>query len=71
MIAFVASIVATVQEDALIREGVPPFPKYAWWTVAYMLCCIVGVTFVFATNTSQTYSVAVSIEVHYTPIDRR
>ncbi|KEF61629.1 SHO1 osmosensor [Exophiala aquamarina CBS 119918] len=53
VIAFVASIVATVQ------EGIPAFPKYAWWTVAYMLCCIVGVTFVFATNTSQTYSVAV------------
>jgi len=50
LIAFVSSIIATIQGD---------FPKYAWWTAAYLLCCIVGVTFVFATNTSHVYSIAV------------
>ncbi|KIW57443.1 hypothetical protein PV05_05994 [Exophiala xenobiotica] len=50
LIAFISSIIANIQD---------PFPKYAWWTVAYMLCCILGVTFVFATNSSGTYSMAV------------
>lgn len=55
MIAFISSIVADVNG---------PFPKYAWWAVAYMLCCIAGVTVVFATNTSHIYSIAVCIELH-------
>jgi uncharacterized membrane protein len=50
LIAFVSSIIADIQD---------PFPKYAWWTVAYMLCCIIGITIVFATNSTQTYSIAV------------
>ncbi|EXJ80388.1 SHO1 osmosensor [Capronia coronata CBS 617.96] len=50
LIAFISSIIANVQD---------PFPKYAWWTVAYMLCCILGVAYVFATNSSDTYAIAV------------
>ncbi|EXJ62693.1 SHO1 osmosensor [Cladophialophora yegresii CBS 114405] len=50
LIAFVSSIIADIQD---------PFPKYAWWTVAYMLCCIIGITIVFATNSTQTYSIAI------------
>lgn len=50
LIAFISSIIANVQDL---------FPKYAWWTVAYMLCCILGVAFVFATNSSNIYSIAV------------
>ncbi|KAK5061491.1 Transmembrane osmosensor [Exophiala bonariae] len=50
VIAFISSIIADVND---------PFPKYAWWSVAYMLCCIVGVTVVFGTNTSHIYSIAV------------
>jgi len=50
MIAFISSIIANIQD---------PFPKYAWWTVAYMFCCILGVTFVFATDSSNTYSLAI------------
>jgi SHO1 osmosensor len=50
LIAFVSSIIADIQE---------PFPKYAWWTVAYMLACIIGIVITFATNATQTYNVAV------------
>ncbi|EXJ79655.1 SHO1 osmosensor [Capronia epimyces CBS 606.96] len=50
LIAFISSIVANIQD---------PFPKYAWWTVAYMLCCILGILFVFATNSSNTYAIAI------------
>lgn len=54
MIAFISSIIADVND---------PFPKYAWWSVAYMLCCIVGVTVVFGSNTSHIYSIAVSVDL--------
>jgi len=50
LIAFIASIIADIQD---------PFPKYAWWTVAYMLACIIGIIVVFATNSVQTYSIAI------------
>ena len=52
LIAFVGSIIADIQGF---------FPKYAWWTVAYMLSCILGIIIVFATNSTQTYNVAVCI----------
>lgn len=51
MIAFVASIIADIEN---------PYPKYAWWTIAYMLCCIIGITIVFATDSAHHYSLAVS-----------
>ena len=50
LIAFIASAVASTQD---------PYPKYAWWTIAYMLCCIVGITIVFASDSANTYSLAV------------
>jgi len=52
IITFIASIVADVKN---------PYPKYAWWTVAYMLCCIIGITVVFASDSADTYSMAVCI----------
>jgi hypothetical protein len=51
LIAFVASIIADVEN---------PYPKYAWWTLAYMFCCIVGITVVFACDSANHYSIAVS-----------
>ena len=51
LIAFVASIIADIQN---------PYPKYAWWTLAYMLCCIIGITVVFACDSANHYSLAVS-----------
>ncbi|RMZ78986.1 hypothetical protein DV737_g3615, partial [Chaetothyriales sp. CBS 132003] len=50
IITFVASIIANVQN---------PYPKYAWWTIAYMLCCIIGIFFVFATDSASHYSLAI------------
>ncbi|KIV85152.1 hypothetical protein PV11_00884 [Exophiala sideris] len=50
LIAFISSIIANTQDA---------FPKYAWWAVAYMLCCILGVTFVFATNSTNSYNIAI------------
>ncbi|KAI9743374.1 MAG: Transmembrane osmosensor [Claussenomyces sp. TS43310] len=49
-IAFIASIVAEIQS---------PFSNYAWWAVAYMLVCIIGVFVVVASDTTQTYHVAI------------
>jgi SHO1 osmosensor len=50
-IAFIASIVAQVRN--------PPFPNYSWFAVAYMLVCILGVLVVVASDTIQTYHVAI------------
>jgi SHO1 osmosensor len=50
LIAFIASIIADVRS---------PFPNYAWWGVVYMLFCILGVLVVVASDSAQTYSVAV------------
>ena len=51
LIAFIASIIADIEE---------PYPKYAWWTLAYMLCCVIGITIVFACDSANHYSIAVS-----------
>jgi SHO1 osmosensor len=50
LIAFISSIVAQIQS---------PFPNYSWWTVVYMLFCIIGVFVVIASNTIETYHVAI------------
>lgn len=50
IITFISSIVANVQSE---------FPNYAWWAIAYMLCVIVGITVVIASDTSLVYGVAV------------
>ncbi|RMD39885.1 hypothetical protein DV735_g5238, partial [Chaetothyriales sp. CBS 134920] len=50
IITFVASVIANIQN---------PYPKYAWWTIAYMLCCIVGIFIVFATDSASHYSLAI------------
>ena len=53
LIAFIASIIADIQNQ---------YPKYAWWTIAYMLCCIIGITIVFAANAANHYAIAVSFQ---------
>lgn len=50
LIALVASIIADIQN---------PYPKYAWWTIAYMFCCIIGITITFAANAANHYAIAV------------
>jgi len=52
-IAFVGSVIATAEHTD------PVFPNYAWFAVAYMLCVIIGVFVVIASDTTQTYHVAV------------
>lgn len=53
-IAFVGSVIATAEEKANDQ-----FPNYAWFAVAYMLCVIIGVFVVVASDTTQTYHVAI------------
>ncbi len=53
-IAFVASIIATAKEKSNDQ-----FPNYAWFGIAYMLCVIIGVFVVIASDTTQTYHVAI------------
>lgn len=50
LIAFISSIVADVRAA---------FPNYAWWGIVYMLGCIAGVTVVFASDSADTYSIAI------------
>lgn len=52
LIAFVASLIADIRGK---------FPHFAWWTIAYDFCIIVGITIVIAADASQTYHVAVCI----------
>jgi SHO1 osmosensor len=52
-IAFVGSIIATTEHLST------PFPNYSWFANAYMLCCIIGVFVVIASDTTQTYHVAI------------
>ncbi|KAF2175757.1 high osmolarity signaling protein sho1 [Zopfia rhizophila CBS 207.26] len=50
IIAFVSSIISAV------RGG---FPNFAWWTLVFMLFCIVGVTVTVASDSERTYHVAI------------
>ncbi|KAF4610353.1 hypothetical protein G7Y89_g15767 [Cudoniella acicularis] len=52
-IAFVGSVIATAERLD------PVFPNYSWFAIAYMLCVIVGVFVVIASDTTQTYNVAI------------
>ena len=45
-----SSIIADIGEE---------FPNFAWWTLVYMLGCIVGVLVTVATNSVATYHVAI------------
>jgi SHO1 osmosensor len=53
VIAFIGSIIATAAHLD------PVFPNYSWFAIAYMLCVIVGVFVVIASDTVQTYHVAI------------
>lgn len=50
LIAFVASIISDIRD---------PFPNFAWWAIAYMLCCIIGIVVVVASNSHEIYQVAI------------
>jgi SHO1 osmosensor len=50
LIAFISSVIADIRS---------PFPNYAWWGVVYMLFCILGVLITVASDSTQTYGVAV------------
>lgn len=50
LIAFVASLISDIRSD---------FPNFAWWAIAYMLCCIVGVLVVVASDSTHNYHVAI------------
>ncbi|KAF7853282.1 uncharacterized protein EAF02_011936 [Botrytis sinoallii] len=54
LIAFIGSILATASHAS--NDG---FPNYSWFTIAYMLCCILGIFVVIASDTTQTYHVAI------------
>ena len=56
LIAFVASLIADIRGN---------FPHFAWWTIAYDLCIIVGITIVIAADATQTYHVAVGPTLEY------
>lgn len=49
MIAFVSSIISDVQGD---------YPNYCWWSLAFMLLCIVSVFVTVAMDSVHTYRVA-------------
>jgi len=53
-IAFIGSIIATAEEKSNDQ-----FPNYAWFAIAYMLCVIIGIFVVIASDTTQTYHVAI------------
>lgn len=52
VIAFIASIIAQIQTS-------DSFPTYTWWTVVYYFFTVGGVFVVVASDTTQTYHVAV------------
>ncbi|KAK2761132.1 Transmembrane osmosensor [Arachnomyces sp. PD_36] len=55
LIAFIASIIAEIQS---IDDPDRDFPPYSWLATSFMLCLIIGITFVVGSNTSHTYGVA-------------
>ncbi|OLN96443.1 High osmolarity signaling protein SHO1 [Colletotrichum chlorophyti] len=56
IIAFISSIIATTQ----VTGNTGPFPPFAWWTNVYMFFVIAGVFVVVASDTTQTYHVALT-----------
>lgn len=56
LIAFISAILSSINQYA--RN---PFPNFAWWTVAYYLCCIIGVIVMVALDSVYNYHVAVRI----------
>jgi len=52
IIAFISSVIAQI-------ETKNQFPTYTWWTVVYYFFTIIGVFVVVASDTTQTYHVAV------------
>lgn len=54
-IAFVGSVIATAQHI----PSPDTFPNYSWFGIAFMLCAIIGVFVVIASDTTQTYHVAI------------
>ncbi|MCJ1287304.1 Transmembrane osmosensor [Xylographa opegraphella] len=50
LIAFIASIISDVRG---------PYPNFAWWTIAYLLCSIIGVVVVVASDSHDTYNIAI------------
>jgi SHO1 osmosensor len=53
LIAFIACIISNVQEP----QG---FPKFPWWAVIYSLFQNIGIFVVVASDSIQTYHVAIS-----------
>jgi len=56
-IAILAWLVTFI--SSVIADARSPFPNYAWWGIVYMLCCIIGVIVVVASDSSNTYSIAI------------
>src|SRR6185436_1624162 len=52
IISFISSVIAQV-------ETKNQFPTFTWWTVVYYFFTIIGVFVVVASDTTQTYHVAV------------
>jgi len=48
----VASVIASTQDT-------DPYPNYCWFSVAFMLCLIVGIFAVIASDTTEEYHVAI------------
>ncbi|PSS18304.1 hypothetical protein M430DRAFT_275757 [Amorphotheca resinae ATCC 22711] len=52
VLTFVASVIASTQDT-------DPYPNYCWFSVAFMLCLIVGIFAVIASDTTEEYHVAI------------
>ncbi|EAS31320.3 high osmolarity signaling protein SHO1 [Coccidioides immitis RS] len=50
LITFISAIISDVRGF---------FPNIYWWTIAYQLLCILGISYVMATGTSHIYSTAI------------
>lgn len=51
IIAFVSSIIADINGE---------YPNYSWWTLAYLLLCIMGVIYVVGADAIYTYRVGLT-----------